>query len=62
MELLGPAYPRGGDEREERLSHLRKGALDALDEEFFSLIESEAGGFEKAADLFVEQFETEQPK
>jgi Domain of unknown function (DUF4375) len=62
MELLGSAYPRDRDEREERLSHLPKGALDALDEKFFSLIESEAGGFEKAADLFVERFETERPK
>jgi hypothetical protein len=31
--------------------------LDVLDEKFFSLIESEAGGFEKAADLFVERIE-----
>ena len=57
MELLGPAYPRDRDEREERLPHLPKGALDVLDEKFFSLIESEAGGFEKAADLFVERIE-----
>jgi Domain of unknown function (DUF4375) len=62
MELLGPAYPRGRNEREERLSHLPKGALDVLDEKFFSLIESEAGGFEKAADLSVEQFEAERPQ
>lgn len=62
MELLGPAYPRDRDDREERLPHLPKGALDVLNEKFFSLIESEAGGFEKAADLFVERFETERPK
>lgn len=57
IELLGPAYPRDRDEREERVPHLPKGALDVLDEKFFSLIESEAGGFEKAADLFVERIE-----
>jgi hypothetical protein len=62
MELLGPAYPRDRHEREERLPHLPKDVLDDLDEKFFSLIESEAGGFEKAADLFVQRFETERPR
>jgi hypothetical protein len=62
MELLGAAYPRDRDAREERLPRLPKGALDVLDEKFFSLIESEAGGFEKAANLFVERLETERSK
>jgi hypothetical protein len=30
-------------------------SLDALDEKFFALIESEAGGFENAADGCVER-------
>ena len=56
MELLGPPYPRDRDERQERLSHVPKPSLDSLDQKFFSLIESEAGGFEKAADRLLETF------
>ena len=56
MELLGSPYPRDRDERQERLSHVPKPSLDSLDQKFFSLIESEAGGFEKAADRLLETF------
>lgn len=62
MELLGSPYPRDRDERQERLSHVPKPSLGSLDQRFFSLIESEAGGFEKAADRFLETFGPEQPK
>jgi hypothetical protein len=55
MDLVGSPYPRGREERQGRLSQIPKGTLDALDEKFFALIESEAGGFEKAADRYVER-------
>lgn len=49
MNLVGTPYPRDRQERQERLSQVPEGALDALDQKFFHLIESEAGGFEAAA-------------
>jgi hypothetical protein len=54
MDLVGSPYPRDREERKERLSHVAEGALDALDERFFILIESEAGGFQNAADRYVD--------
>jgi len=55
VSLFGSVYPRDRKERQERLSQVPEGTLDALDEKFFALIESEAGGFEKAADRYVER-------
>jgi Domain of unknown function (DUF4375) len=53
MQLVGNPYPRDRQERQECLSRVAKDALDALDEKFFLLIDSEAGGFENAADQYV---------
>ncbi len=55
MDLVGSPYPRDREERQGRLSQLPGGALDALDQKFFALIESEAGGFQDAADRYVER-------
>jgi len=54
MKLFGDPYPRDWEDRRRRLSELRKSALNALDDQFFTLIESEAGGFQNAADRYVE--------
>jgi hypothetical protein len=55
MELLGPPYPRDRNERKSRLSQVPEGTFDALDETFFALIKSEEGGFEAAANRYVER-------
>jgi hypothetical protein len=55
MRLLDHPYPRDRAERQQRLAEVPEGALDALDEKFFALIESENGGFESAADNYVER-------
>ncbi len=54
MDLVGSPYPGDREERQGRLSQVPEGALDALDQKFFALIESEAGGFQGAADRYVE--------
>jgi hypothetical protein len=60
MTLIGTPYPRTRDERQGRLSHIPKSTLGALDEKFFVLIESEAGGFENAADRYAERMNQSQ--
>jgi hypothetical protein len=50
MKLLGERYLRERDERQTALARVDRGALDALDKQFFLLIEKDNGGFEKAAD------------
>jgi hypothetical protein len=55
MDLVGSPYPRDREERQGRLSQVPEGALDALDQKFFALIESEAGGFQGAADRYVKR-------
>ena len=55
MGLLGSPYPRDREDRQGRLSQIAKGVLDTLDQKFFALIESEAGGFQSAADRYVER-------
>ena len=55
MDLLGTPYPRDREERQARLSQASEGALDSLDEKFFAFIETEAGGFDEAADRYVER-------
>jgi Domain of unknown function (DUF4375) len=60
MSYFGRIYPRDRAERQ-RLMSVRTGtmeycldpALSSLDDEFFALIEDEAGGFEAAADRFA---------
>lgn len=44
MSLIGTPYPRDREERQARLTQISRSSLDALDEMFYSLIESEAGG------------------
>jgi hypothetical protein len=57
MGLLGSPYPRDREDRQGRLWQIAEGVLDALDQKFFALIESEAGGFQSAADRYVERIE-----
>jgi Domain of unknown function (DUF4375) len=51
--LFGSVYPRDRNERETFLTHVSRSSLDALDEMFYSLIDSEAGGFIVAADRYA---------
>jgi hypothetical protein len=53
MGTLGSPYPRDRRERKILLGKLRGDALDPLDREFYALLESEAGGFQTAADRFA---------
>lgn len=50
---LGRPYPRDRAKRQRRLKLVSKPALDKLDDQFFKLIETENGGFEKAADKYA---------
>jgi hypothetical protein len=50
MSFFGSAYPRDRKERQTRLEQVSRSSLDALDDLFYSLIDSEAGGFTAAAD------------
>jgi len=52
MSLFGPKYPRDRKERQERLAEVSQNSLDSFDQMFYSLIESEAGGFTAAADRY----------
>jgi hypothetical protein len=56
--VLGLEYPRDRDERQERLHEVRKGAdssapCASLDQEFYGLLATEGGGWEKAADAYA---------
>jgi Domain of unknown function (DUF4375) len=53
MSLLGSSYPRGRAERQKHLAAASKTSLDSLDQMFYLLIESEAGGFKAAADRYA---------
>ncbi len=52
MSLFGSGYPRDRKERQTRLEQVSRSSLDALDDLFYSLIDSEAGGFTVAADRY----------
>lgn len=52
ISLFGNAYPRDRKERQEHLEQIPTSSLDALDSVFYSLIDSEAGGFTAAADRY----------
>jgi hypothetical protein len=54
MNLFGASYPRHRQRRQELLPHIVN-AMDALDENFYGLIHTEAGGFGTAADLFADR-------
>jgi len=53
ISLFGSVYPRDRGERETRLTEVSTSSLDALDEMFYALIDSEAGGFIAAADRYA---------
>jgi len=60
MSLFGPNYPRDRSKREETLETICDtgeeddlGPLGDLDEIFFSLIDTENGGFEFSADEYA---------
>jgi hypothetical protein len=53
MKLFGDDYPRDRAERQLRLTEVSKSSLDSLDQMFYALIESEAGGFTAAADRYA---------
>ena len=55
VERFGPIYPRERDDRQLKLLELGKGAFDSLDAEFYETVESEAGGFEFAADVYANE-------
>lgn len=53
ISLFGIVYPRDRKERETRLTQVSRSSLGSLDEMFYSLIDSEAGGFIAAADRYA---------
>ena len=53
MLAFGSPYIRDRERRHEILENLPARSFDSLDEEFFSLIEKEAGGFEAAAEPYA---------
>ena len=53
MSLFGNLYPRDRNERQTLLTQMSRGSLDALDEMFYALIDSEAGGFRASADRYA---------
>ena len=52
---VGNPYPRDRAERHKRLADIGKQGFDELDKRFFVLIESEAGGFERASDSYAQR-------
>lgn len=50
VDRLGETYPHDQEERQEKLESLSEGFEDGL---FFDLIDTEAGGFKIAADLYA---------
>ncbi len=53
MSLFGSVYPRDREQRQAQLSAISRNSLDELDETFYSLVDSEAGGFAAAADRYT---------
>jgi hypothetical protein len=53
MSSFGSMYPRDREDRQSLLDGLGSKTFDGLDDQFFALIESEAGGFILAADAFA---------
>lgn len=53
MSLFGSVYPRDRNDRQAQLAEVSRSSLDALDETFYSLIDSEGGGFTAAADRYA---------
>lgn len=53
MKLLGSPYPRDRADRQARLVNLIATTFDVLDDRFYALIGTEAGGFEAASDAYA---------
>jgi hypothetical protein len=53
MSLFGSVYPRDRKQRQTQLTEVSRISLDALDKTFYSLLRSEAGGFNAAADRYA---------
>jgi len=53
MDVLGSPYPRDRELRWANLSRFTPRSFDALNEQFFALLDTEAGGFEAAADDYA---------
>ncbi len=53
MEAVGSPFPRERSERQKALERVSKDRLDRLDQQFCKNIDTENGGFEAAADAFV---------
>ena len=53
MDVLGSPYPRDHGLRETILSRFSPRSFDALNEQFYALLDSEAGGFDAAADDYA---------
>ncbi|MGA2219234.1 MAG: DUF4375 domain-containing protein [Terracidiphilus sp.] len=55
MAIFGQHYIRERDARRKHLKSLREDFFYGLDERFFTLIKTESGGFETAADRYFSQ-------
>lgn len=53
MALIGSPYIRDRKRRQAALEMLPEGCFAAMDERFYSLLDSEAGGFQAAADAYA---------
>ena len=53
MDMLGSPYPRDQGLRETILSRFSPRSFDALNEQFYAFLDSEAGGFDAAADDYA---------
>lgn len=65
MSLFGGTYPRDRNDRQARLAEVSRNSLNALDQTFYSLIDSEGGDFTVAADRYagsVPQNSVSQPR
>ena len=62
MSLFGRGYRRDRNERQTRLEEVSKSSLAALDDLFYSLIDSEAGGFAVAADRYTANRRSHSPE
>ena len=51
--LFGEPYPRERSLREDKLGAIDSELLDSLDQKFYAIIDSEAGGFKTAADTYA---------
>ena len=56
MKTLGTPFPRERDERQKALEDVSKDLLNQLDKEFYRVLREENGGFEDAANAFVQKW------